>query len=336
MSDCNIGLKLPFTNDTPNRPDSMSAGEWGAHAEELCYNSIWVAESWGSDAFVEMAAIANKTEEIGLRTAIANVYSRTPAVLAMAGVTLQRQSDGRAALGLGASHETFIESLHGMEYAQPVRRTHETIKLIKILTSGGGTVSYDGQTVSVSDVTALDRPIPVYNGALGKANRRATGRVADGWLPYMFPLSELENGFKTIARTAREVNRDPEDISVAPQVLAAVSEDPEEAKDAIREYIIGYIGELPNYRHLLADWFPDQTAAVHEAWNADDQNAARDAISDELVAELGVAGTASAARKQLSAIAEDPIVDSPIIYVPWSASTEMRDRTIRELSPVKL
>jgi hypothetical protein len=40
MSDPTIGLKLPTTGGSPDRPVDMTAGEWGARAEDLGYESI--------------------------------------------------------------------------------------------------------------------------------------------------------------------------------------------------------------------------------------------------------------------------------------------------------
>ena len=336
MTQPKLGLKLPTTDDRPNQPVSKTAGEWGEHAEELGYDSIWMSEGWGADALVTLAEVATRTDELRLCTAIVNTYSRTPAVLAMASATLQRQSGGRIVLGVGASHADIVEPLHGMEYERPVRRTHEAIELIKELTGGSGDVTYHGEIFDVENHPAFDTPVPVYNAALGAANRRATGRVADGWLPYLFPIFALDDGFDTIAKTARETGRNPEDIEVTPQILAAVSDDPEAAKDSLREFIAPYIGNLPNYRDALATWFPTEAEAISDAWNAGGLEAAKTEVTDELVFELGVAGTADSAREQLQELLQVDAIDCPILYVPRSASQSVRDRTIEELRPDQL
>ena len=331
-----IGLKLPTTDDRPNQSVAKTAGEWGEYAETLGYDSIWMSEGWGADALLTLAEVATQTDELRLCTAIVNTYSRTPAVLAMAGATLQRQSGGRAVLGVGASHAGIVEPLHGMAYERPVRRTHEAIELIKELTGGSEDVTYHGEIFEVEGYPAFETPVPVYNAALGAANRRATGRVADGWLPYLFPSSALSEGFDTIAKTAREAGRDPAEIEVTPQILAAVSDDPEAAKDSLREFIAPYIGNLPNYRDALATWFPAEAEAISDAWNVGGLEAAKAEVTDELVFELGVAGTADSARQQLHELLELDVIDCPILYVPRSAPQSVRDRTIEDLRPDQL
>lgn len=336
MSDPTIGLKLPTTGGSPDVPVEMSAGEWGARAEELGYDSIWGSEAWGSNIFLELADVAFHTDDLRLCTAIVNTYSRTPPVLAMAGATLQRLSGGRAVIGIGPSHATFVESLHGVPYEQPVRRTHEAIELIKALTGGGEEVQYDGQIFSTNGFAPFDEEVPVYNAALGEANRRATGRVADGWLPYIFPVSSMADAFETIAQTAKERGRDPADFEVTPQILAAVSDDPDEAKDYVRDYIAHYIGGLPNYRNAVAGDFAEEAAAIGEAWDDEGVEAAKAAIPDELLFEVGVAGTEEDVRTQFRDILDTEIVDCPIVYVPRDVPPAERDRTIEALSPAQL
>lgn len=336
MSEPSLGLKLPTKGDSPDAPVTKSAAEWGKHAESLGYDSIWMSEGWNVDAFVELGSVAERTREIRLCTAIVNTYSRTPPVLAMAGAALQQLSGGRAVLGVGPSHATMIEDLHGMPYESPVRRTHEAIELIKELTGGGGEVSYSGEIFKVDGYPAFEESVPVYNAALGEANRRATGRVADGWLPYIFPVSKLEDAFETIAETAQAAGRDADALEVTPQILAAVSDDSEEAKDHVRSYIAKYIGGLPNYRNAVAGPFTEEAKAIGEAWDDGGLNAAKAHVTDELLYEVGVAGTVDDARDQFRDILEKDIVDCPIVYVPRNVPEVDRDRTIEALSPEQL
>ena len=52
-------------------------------ADRLGYDSFWLPEVWGYDAFSLLTQIALKTKRIKLGTAIVNVYSRSPALIAM-------------------------------------------------------------------------------------------------------------------------------------------------------------------------------------------------------------------------------------------------------------
>lgn len=316
-------------------PNDRSAGEWAELAEELEYDSLWMSEAWGANAFVHLAEVALRTERLRFGTAVTNVYARSPAVMAMAGASLSRISGGRAVIGVGAGHPQVIEGLHHVEYEQPVRRSHETIEAIRAFTGADESVTYDGKLFETEGFPGLDEPVPIYNAALGAANRRATGRVADGWIPYLLPFSKLDDSFETIASTAREAGRDPADIEVAPQVLAVVDADADTARRPIREYLAKYIGSYEAYRKAIRELFPQETAAIVDKWQEGEEEYAISLVTDEMVQEFGVAGPPETAREQLRDVLDIDAVNSCIVYVPNGASVETLEETFTALSPMQ-
>lgn len=328
-----LGLKLPRETASPRWTFESSAGEWGQRAEAAGYDSIWASEGWGANVFVDLAEIAMATETIRFGTAIANVFSRSPAVLAMGAASLARRSDGRAILGLGASHPGFVEGLHDISFERPVRRSHETIELIRALTAGDAPIEYDGQLFDVEGFPPLDADVPIYNAALGAANRRATGRLADGWIPYLLGISQLDSAYETIADAAHEAGRDPEAITVIPQILAAVDDGTETARYSVKQYIATYVGNYEAYRSIIAELFPEETTAITNTWNHGDETAAIDLVTDEMVAEFAIVGRPEIARSQLRDVLAIDAVDEVIVYPPSGLSVETLVRTVAELSP---
>jgi alkanesulfonate monooxygenase SsuD/methylene tetrahydromethanopterin reductase-like flavin-dependent oxidoreductase (luciferase family) len=301
-------------------------------AESLGYGSVWMPELWGSDAFVQLGIVGRETDQVRLGTAIANVFSRSPAVLAMAAATVDRYADGRMVLGTGVSTPKAVEDLHGMDYDRPVRRAHETIAVLKrYLGAGDEPVAYDGELLGVADFDPLDADVPVFHAATGPANRRVVGRMADGWIPHMLPFSELDDAFADAAETAREAGRDPDDISVAPYVPSAVSDDPAHARDVLRDHVAHYVGSGEGYRRAVARAFPEAANEVAGLWRDGDRDAARAAVTDAMLADLGVAGTPEAARQQLTDL-RDGVVDVPIVTVP-KTGTDLALATIDALAP---
>ncbi len=315
----------------PTDRDDVAA--FGARAEDLGYDSVWTGELWGRDAFVALTRTAKATDRIGLGTAIVNVYGRSPATIAQAAATLDEAADGRARVGLGTSTRKAIEDLHGNSFDRPARRLHETAELVGRYLRSEGRVSYEGEIFDVADFPALDRPVPVYAAALGPATRRATGRTADGWLPHNIPFQQLEDAFETIAETARERGRDPGDITVAPYVPAAVSDDPERARRAVRGHLAYYVGSGEGYRRAVAQAFPEAADAVASAWREGDREAARDAVTDEMLAGLTVAGTPDAACEQFAAIRTNETVDEPLVVVPDGTPDDVARQTVEALAP---
>lgn len=324
-----VGLVLP-------RTIPQSTPELAVTAEELGYTSAWHGELWGQNALVELAAAAERTSSIQLGTAIVNVYSRTPAVIAMGAASLHRLAPDRIAIGVGVSTPKAIEDLHGLSFDRPIRRTAETIELVNEFLADDGRVEYDGEIYSTKDFPALESPVPMYNAALGPANRRVTGQLCDGWIPNNIPFSQFESAFETIGDAATDAGRDPRTIDVAPWIHVAVSDDPDTAKDAIRGTVAYYVGASEGYENAVGSAFPDQASAVASAWRAGDREAARESVTDEMVRDLGCAGTPETARSQLREVIEHPVIDHPIVDIPAGLSDSGIVRTMEAVAPSEL
>lgn len=320
----------------PNR-SNIKPLDVATRAENLGYDGLWMSELWGDNAFVRLTEIATHTDDIELGTAIVNVFSRTPAVLAMAAATLDNISDGRFTLGVGTSTEKAIEDLHGVEWEgpNPVRRAHETIELTKKFLENDGRVEYDGEVFAVQDFPALEVSVPIYHAALGDANCRVVGRLCDGWVPHNIPFPLLNDTYEYIQEYADRADRTAS-IDVVPYVPAAVSDDPETAADVIRGHIAYYAGSGEGYEHAVAERFPELAETVADAWRRGDRSDATGAVTDEMVAALGVAGTPETAREQLRAVADIDCVTRPIVTVPRNATAELTERTIEALAPTYL
>ena len=95
--------------------------EEAQEAERLGFDSVWVAESWGNDAFTYAAYIAANTSTIKIGTGIVQMAARTPTATTMAAVTLDHLSNGRLILGLGVSGPQVVEGWYGQPSNRPLR-----------------------------------------------------------------------------------------------------------------------------------------------------------------------------------------------------------------------
>jgi alkanesulfonate monooxygenase SsuD/methylene tetrahydromethanopterin reductase-like flavin-dependent oxidoreductase (luciferase family) len=320
-------LLLPQVTD-------LDLTELGVRAEDLEYDGVWLGELWGTSSVVQLTDIAAHTEDVDVGTAILNVFSRSPAVLAMTAATLDRVSDGRFRLGVGTSTKKAVEDLHGATWddPNPVRRAHETIELVQRFLGGEGRVDYEGEVFDVQDFPALDADVPIYHAALGKANRRVVARLCDGWIPHNVPFPDLDEEFAYVREQMEAAGRDAT-IDVAPYVPAAVSDDVDEARDTIRGHVAYYVGSGEGYERAVAQRFPDAAAAVADAWRSGDRAAASQRVTDEMVEALGVAGTPETAREQFRAVADVDCVTRPMVTIPSNADDELTERTIEALAP---
>jgi len=321
----NVGFLLPQLGRDP--------ADVAARAEDLGYDSVWLGELWFTASPVKLAQIVERTETVDVGSAILNTYSRSPAVLAMTAATLHRDSGGRFNLGLGTSTPKAVEDLHGMDFddPNPARRLHECVELCREFFTGAGRVDYDGQVFHAADFPALGSDVPIYAAALGKANRRVVARLCDGWIPHNVPFPDLAESFDYIREHTPD-ERDADDISVAPYVPAAVDEDPAEARDAIRGHVAYYVGNGEGYRRAVASRFPEGAEAVAEAWRSGERAAAREAVADEMVDALGIAGTPEEAREQFDELCAMDVLDQPLVTIPQDASGVL-DATIEALAP---
>ncbi|MDQ2052554.1 LLM class flavin-dependent oxidoreductase [Natronolimnohabitans sp. A-GB9] len=326
----NVGLMVTSFGD-------IDLADVAVRAEELSYDAVWVGELWGESGVVQLTEMACRTDEIDLGSAILNVYSRSPAVLAMTAASLQRASDGRFTLGVGTSTPKAVEDLHGMAFDRPVRRAHETIELVREFTAAdGGRVDYDGQLLEAADFPALETPVSIYHAGLGPANRRVVGRLCDGWIPHNIPFSQLDDAFEEVAGAARERDRDPSEITIAPYVPAAASEDATEARETLCQHVAYYVGSGEGYRRAVSMAYSERADRIAEAWRDGDKREATELVTDEMLTDLGVAGTPEEVREQFRTLVDETGIDHPIVVVPEPASEDVIETTIEALSPERL
>ena len=69
---------------------------------DLGYTDVWTAETAGTDAFSPLVLASQWSPSLRLGTAIAPVFTRGPALLAMTAAAVAECAPGRFALGIGA------------------------------------------------------------------------------------------------------------------------------------------------------------------------------------------------------------------------------------------
>lgn len=312
--------------------------EWGQRGERLGYDHVWMPETWGRDAVTILTAIANSTEEVGIGTSISNVYSRSPALLGQTAATLQELSDGRFRLGVGPSGPILVEGWHGVEYERPLRRTRETIEIVRSVLDGD-TVEYDGDILQLSGFRLRHdppgTPPPVDAAGVGPKSVELAGRFGDGWHALMQTPDGVRDRLDDFRHGAELGGRDPENQRVTVSVAACALEDSERARRLVREHLAFYVGAMGTfYREALATQGYKETAAevAHHVANRETERA-MDAISDDLLDEFAVAGTPGACQERLRAFEEIDGVDAISVSFPREAEPDEIETTIDHLAP---
>jgi F420-dependent oxidoreductase-like protein len=281
-------------------------------AEDVELESVWVSETWGSDATVLAAWIAAHTSRIAIGTGVLQMPARTPAAAAMAGLTLDHLSGGRLRLGLGVSGPQVVEGWHGVPFGSPLARTREYVALVRAALAREEPLALDGDVYTLPvpggpgrslklNVTPLRADLPIYLAAMGPKNVALAAEIADGWLPLLFcpehvdvfDLPTLPNGF-----------------DVAPMVLTAIGTDMAAARDEVRPQIALYVGAYGSKsRNFYADLvrrygFEAEVDRIQEAALDRRMGDATAAVTDEMVDALALAGPVGRVRDRLQAYAE--------------------------------
>jgi probable F420-dependent oxidoreductase len=285
-------------------------------AEELGYESAWVAEGHGGDQFAVLAACATQTSRIALGTSITSVFVRTVPTIAMAAATVDHLSAGRFILGLGSSHKVQVEGEHGTAYGKPLTRVRESVEVIRALLRDGR-VSYAGETVRIEGFdlwfTPVRPAIPIYVSAVFPKMIIACGEIADGVILTRSTLATAAFVRERLTEGALRTGRDPSRIVVTSLLPTAVGQTRGEAFDALRPGLAFYAGFFPRYNRMMAEHgFRDEAAAIAEAWSRGDRAGAERAVSDQLIEATSIAGTPAQCRDRVEAYRRSGI-DVPIL-----------------------
>jgi alkanesulfonate monooxygenase SsuD/methylene tetrahydromethanopterin reductase-like flavin-dependent oxidoreductase (luciferase family) len=240
---------------TPFQTDADATIRLAVRAEELGYSRFGSAEGWTHDAVVLLAQIAGVTSRIGLATAVLPVWSRTPAAIAMAAASLQRASDGRFALGLGAGSPPLVEGLHGMTWEQPVNRMRTTLLAVRALLDGAR-LPLDRENVRALRLGAPpERRVPILLAALAPSSVRLAGELADHWLPFLWARSRISDG-RALLTEGEAAAEGATATEVSASVPLAIAQDEETARQLAAGWLLAYLTRMgPLYPRMLRDQF---------------------------------------------------------------------------------
>jgi 5,10-methylenetetrahydromethanopterin reductase len=263
-------------------------------------DSLWVPESWGRESFATLGAISQVTRKVSLGTSIINIYSRTPAIVAMAAITLDMLSDKRTIIGLGASTAAIVENWHGLKFNRPASRMKEYIECLRLMTRGEK-VKYNGEFFQINNFKILHQPqrvnIPIFMAAVNKKMVSMASKLADGILLYLRPLEELK-------RTATELKQATKGKSfeIACSFICAMSnKEPEKARARAATTLAFYIAVGEYYSKFLADnGFKIEVEEITAEYRKAGADNAAKYVSDRMLSSLVICGSSEECRESLS------------------------------------
>ena len=326
--------RIGFVADSPNFP-----GEWNAVvekvkiADELGFDSVWLGESWGYELFTSMGDLARATKRIKIGAGIANIYSRTPGLIASTAATLDERSGGRIILGLGPSGANVIEHWHGVKFEKPVKRTREYVEIIRMILRGEKLV-YNGEFFHLERgfklrFTPLRADLPIYIAAMGPKNVEQAGEIADGVLPVYWPANKWHELREQLDAGAAKAGRPAHSAAIAPYLTTillpenATEQDYMKARLKAAEPLAYYIARMGVFYAdmLTRHGFGDDVQAVIEA-NKQGMKSAVMAVSPRLLDATVIVGTPQEVVAKLDQWAAAG-VDEPLIGMPGGSIDEV-------------
>lgn len=292
-------------------------------AEALGFDSVWTAESYGSDAVTPATWLLAQTERIRVGTCIMQIPARTPAMTAMTAMTLDQLAGGRFILGLGASGPQVVEGWHGVAYDRPVTRTREYVQILRRIMAREGPVEFDGKLYQLplrgDRTTGLGKPlksilaaspdIPIYTASITPAGLACAAEVADGVFPvWMSPerfevlAAGLDDGF---ARAG--AGKSLAHFDVAPNVPMIVGDDIDACRQPIKQFLALYIGGMgsakKNFYHdyAMAMGYGEPAEAIQRLYLGGHKEEAAAAVPDALVDEIALIGPERRIRERAEA-----------------------------------
>lgn len=332
-----IGICLPHE-------DLGFALDLAVRADQLGYHRLWVSEAYGFESFGLLGAIAARTSRIQLATGIVNVFSRSPATLAQAALTIDALSGGRFGLGLGSSGPGVITGWHGMPYERPLDRIRDYVNIVRI-TLRRERVRYDGPVVTVNGgLRIMPEPVrsqvPIYLGAISRRGMMLAAEVADGWLPNHFAIRHFADVMRpALSDGLAAAGRSREDLEVIPyHVPVIVTEHRAAGLDVDKARLALYIGGMGTadknyYKDLYERYgYAPEAAEIQRLYRAGDRKAATAAVTDAMAAEGAIVGTLDQCRTRLSEYAAAGIGEVAVSIKSVSGTRESVLRSLADLA----
>lgn len=271
-------------------------------AEELGYQSVWLAEVAGPEASALAAAIASATETMAMGIAVLPAATRTPALVAMIATTVSQLLEGRElAVGIGSSSQLIAERWHGRTFDPPLARVREAVLATRAVLEGerafgGETVSFDGFRLPSPPAG----PVRLYVGALGPKMLQLAGAVADGVCLNLMPPESVARQRDELQRGSDESGRAlPDHFKLMARLHVLVTDDLAAGRDIMRTAFGPYFAQPVYNRFLAWNGLEREAAQILDCFQRGDRAGVAAALTDDVVDAVALVGNAASVRKRL-------------------------------------
>ncbi len=249
------GLRAPEV-----RLDVHSIADSARLLEQVGYDGL-VVEETKDDPYALLTIAAGATERLGLGTAVAMAFPRSPTITALHAWTLQKYSGGRFTLGLGSQVRGHIVRRYGMEWHPPAPWMRDYVRAVRAVWEcwqHGTQLDFHGDhydltlMVPLFDAGPIDHPeIPIHVAAVNPIMTSVAGEVADGVRPHPVctPSYIREIMMPAVRRGADRSGRALGGFRIAMKPLVATARTEQELEVKVRDARarIGFYASTPGY-----------------------------------------------------------------------------------------
>ena len=275
------------------------------HAEALGYDGVLAAET-KDDPYIVMALAAEATSRVGLATAVAIAFPRSPMVTALSAWSLQKLSRGRFTLGLGSQVKGHIERRYGMPWSAPgpwLRDYVGALRAIWECWQSGTKLDFQSEHYKLSLMVPLFAPapiehpdIPVELAAVNPYMCQVAGEVADGIRahPIATPRYIAETMLPAAKKGAAKAGRDLARFTLCVMPLVATAETraklPERIGD-VRARVAFYASTPAYILAFESEGYGEVARTLQGHARAQRWAEMPDLVSDEMLDAYAVIGT---------------------------------------------
>src|SRR5258706_927922 len=176
------------------------------------------------EPFVLFGFLAAATRRVGLVTGIIILPQRQTALVAKQAAAVDVLSSGRLRLGVGVGWNPVEFEALGEDFHTRGRRIEEQVEVMRALWTKE-LVTFAGQHHRISDAglnpLPVQRPIPVWMGGESEVVQKRTARLADGWMPHLWPGAKGQAAVDRMRTLVREAGRDPARFGIEGRITLA-------------------------------------------------------------------------------------------------------------------
>jgi probable F420-dependent oxidoreductase len=274
---------------------------------------IWTAEYNRGDAAGPLALMAGWDDSVNLVSAIINIATRGPALLAMTAAGLADLAPGRVTVGLGTSSVVPVEQWNGMSASQPYARMKETLEFLDDVFAGNRNQG-GYPTIATTGFQLADRPaVPPRIGiaGLGPRMQRLAASHADSLITGFLTAADIDRVQANVGQAGRA-------RSLPFELLVGVFIQPsgDEADVNARRCITQYFNTPPYAAQQRWLGRGDLLAPMWERWAAGDRRGALAAIPADLVADVILTGNPEECAAQLARYFEAGVSGVNLMMTP--------------------